>query len=120
VGEDLSGQPNYLYVNPEDYWNNFTSYSTWLEDIQEPFIYDASYVKLREIVLTYRFPEEWADKVKMKDASISFYGRNLWLIFSNVPNIDPEAYYTNGNAQGMELYSWPNRRSWGINLKMKF
>lgn len=120
VGEDLGGQPNNLYVDPEEYWNTFTSYGTWLEDIQEPFVYDASYVKLREAVITYRFPAKWAEKVKMKDATISFYGRNLWLIFSNVPNIDPEAYYTNGNAQGLELYSWPNRRSWGINLKLKF
>jgi len=56
----------------------------------------------------------------MKKASFSIYGRNLWIIFKNVPNIDPETFHTNGNGQGYELYSYPNKRSIGISLTVNF
>jgi hypothetical protein len=56
----------------------------------------------------------------MKKASVSLYGRNLWLIYKKVPNIDPETFYTNGNGQGYELYSYPNKRSFGFSLNLNF
>jgi len=56
----------------------------------------------------------------IKTASFSLTGRNLWLIYSKVPNIDPESYYTNGNGQGIELYSYPTRRSFGFSIKLDF
>ncbi len=116
-GSDVSGQTNSTYVNPYDYWNQF---SDWTNEIHEPFIYDASFVKLRELSLTYDFSREFAKSIKMKSASISIFGRNLWLIHSNVPNVYPESFHTNGNGQGYELYSYPTRRSIGLNLNLKF
>ena len=62
--------------------------------IAEANVYDASYVKLT--------------------------GRNLWTIYKSVPNIDPESALTTGNAQGVEAYSLPTTRSFGVNLSVKF
>ncbi len=112
-GIDVSGKANATFVNPEKYWDQFSS---WTNEIHEPFVYDASFVKLRELTLTYNLPQKWISKIKMKRASISVYGKNLWIIWKAVPNIDPESFFTNGNGQGYELYSYPNKRSYGISL----
>jgi TonB-linked SusC/RagA family outer membrane protein len=116
-GVDVSGQENKTYLNPEKYWDQFSS---WTTEIHEQFIYDASFVKLRELSISYSIPEKWIQKIFIKDASISFYGRNLWLIYSKVPNIDPESFHTNGNGQGYELYSYPTRRIFGFSLNATF
>lgn len=116
-GVDVSGQPNQSFVNPQYYWDQF---SDWTNEIHEPFVYDASFVKLREVVLSYNFPAGWFSSIGMTNASVSLYGRNLWLIHKNVPNIDPETFHTNGNGQGYELYSYPNKRSVGFSLNVKF
>ena len=52
--------------------------------------------------------------------NISVIGRNLWTLYSNIPGIDPESTYNNGNGQGFEYGSLPSRRSLGINLSFKF
>ena len=116
-GVDVSGQPNSSFVNPEYYWDQF---SDWTNEIHEPFVYDASFVKLREVVLSYSVPVSWISKFGMKSAAVSVYGRNLWLIHKNVPNIDPESFHTNGNGQGYELYSYPNKRSIGFSFNVNF
>lgn len=116
-GETVGGQTNKTFVNPEKYWDQFSS---WTNEIHEPFVYDASFVKLREVVFSYTLPEIWISKIGMRKASVSLYGRNLWLIYKNVPNIDPESYSTNGNGQGYELYSYPNKRSVGFSLNVNF
>jgi TonB-linked SusC/RagA family outer membrane protein len=112
-GTDVGGKPNATFVNPENYWDQFSS---WTNEIHEPFVYDASFVKLRELTLTYNLPPKWISSIKMKRASVSLYGKNLWIIWKAVPNIDPESFFTNGNGQGYELYSYPNKRSYGISL----
>jgi len=116
-GEDVSGQTNQTYVNPEKYWDQF---SKWTEEIHEPFVYDASFIKLRELSIACKLPESWFAKTPVKSLNLAVTGKNLWLIYSGVPNIDPEATYHNGNGQGFELYSYPTRRSIGFNLKMTF
>lgn len=116
-GVDVSGMPNQTYVNPERYWDQ---YSNWTNEIHEPFVYDASFVKLRELTFTYALPKSMLTNLFIKSASISLYGRNLWLMYKNVPNIDPETSHTNGNGQGYELYSYPNKQSVGFSLNVNF
>ncbi len=116
-GEDVSGQANKTFVDPYQYYQKL---SDWTNEIHEPFIYDASFIKLREMSLSYQLPKKVVSKLKMKGASIGVYGKNLWLIYSKVPNIDPESMLTNGNGQGYELYSYPNRRSIGFSLSVNF
>ncbi|TVQ06418.1 MAG: SusC/RagA family TonB-linked outer membrane protein [Bacteroidetes bacterium] len=116
-GTDVGGQPNQSYVNPENYWDQFSS---WTNEIHEPFVYDASFVKLREASLTWAIPRSWTSRAGINNASLTFFGRNLWLIHKNVPNIDPESMHTNSNGQGYELYSYPNKRSMGLSISVGF
>lgn len=114
-GIDVSGQPNQTFADPYIYYQKV---SMWQEEIHEPFIYDASFIKLREISLTYQLPSKVFERWNLKGLSVGIYGTNLWLIHSNVPNLDPETMLTNGNGQGYELYSYPNRRSVGFSLNI--
>jgi hypothetical protein len=88
--------------------------------IEEQFIYSATYVKLREVKLGYTLPGKWIKKIGAVGATISVVGRNLWIIHKDVPNIDPETAFTNGNAQGLEDLTLPTVRSYGFNLNVKF
>jgi TonB-linked SusC/RagA family outer membrane protein len=115
-GVDVSGLPNTTYVNPELYWDQF---SNWTNEIHEPFVYDASFVKLRQLSIGYTLPQKFTNKLRLNQCTVSAYGRNLWVIHKNVPNIDPETMHTNGNGQGYELYSYPNQRSFGVSLNIK-
>jgi len=85
------------------------------------FIYDASYVKLREVVLSYGFAQSLVSKTKLfKGAEISIIGRNLWIIHKNLPYADPEENLSSGNIQGYQSGGYPTTRSIGANLKLKF
>lgn len=114
-GEDVGGQPVTTYVNPEEYWGQF---SAWGDELHEPHVYDAGFVKLRELSIGYQIPKEKLEKFKLTGMSVSLVGRNLWVIHSDVPNIDPEATYNNGNGQGVEYGTFPITRSIGFNVRV--
>lgn len=106
------------------YSNAFISPETYGFDglqNQERFIYDASYVKLREITLGYTFPNKFLKKTPFKRAKFSLVGRDLWTIYRNTPQgIDPEAGTTSGNGQGIEYGSFLPTRTLGININLGF
>jgi hypothetical protein len=83
----------------------------------EPYVYDASYMKLRELRVGFDVPQRWASRLNASAVNIAVVGRNLDL-WTNVPNIDPEFAYNNGNAQGIEFGVVPNARSVGFNLRV--
>lgn len=112
-GVTESGSKNEEVVFAEKYYHRIYS-------IAEANVYDASYVKLREVALSYRLPRLWTQKLHLQEASVTLTGRNLWTIYKSVPNIDPESALTTGNAQGVEAYSLPTTRSFGVNLSVKF
>lgn len=112
-GVTESGSKNEEVVSAEKYYHRIYS-------ITEANVYDASYVKLREVALSYRLPRLWTQKLHLQEASVTLTGRNLWTIYKSVPNIDPESALTTGNAQGVEAYSLPTTRSFGVNLSVKF
>lgn len=112
-GVTESGSKNEEVVSAEKYYHRIYS-------IAEANVYDASYVKLREVALSYRLPRLWTQKLHLQEASVTLTGRNLWTIYKSVPNIDPESALTTGNAQGVEAYSLPTTSSFGVNLSVKF
>ena len=112
-GVTESGSKNEEVVSAEKYYHRIYS-------IAEANVCDASYVKLREVALSYRLPRLWTQKLHLQEASVTLTGRNLWTIYKSVPNIDPESALTTGNAQGVEAYSLPTTRSFGVNLSVKF
>ena len=88
---------------------------------QHQFVYDASYVKLREANLTYSLPRSIVAKLGgVKGVDLSVYGRNLWIIHKNLPHSDPEENLSAGNLQGYQSGAYPTTRSIGFNVKLVF
>ena len=81
--------------------------------------FDASYVKLRELKISYSFPKRWLEKTPLKNVSLSAFGRNLFL-WTKVPNIDPEVASYDGQLKGIETMSLPSTRSMGFNINVTF
>lgn len=85
------------------------------------YAYDASYIKLREAVLTYSIPQKVFRNISaIKGVDFSIIGRNLWLIHKNLPYSDPEENLSAGNIQGMQSGAYPTTRTIGFNLNVKF
>lgn len=106
---------NNIYVDPKDYWSYVAN-----NQILSPFVYDASYIKLREVSVSYTFSKEMLEKLKyVQSLTLSLTARNLYVL-SEVPNIDPESTYSVSNGQGYEYGSLPQRSSYGFNVNLKF
>ena len=81
--------------------------------------FDRTFVKLRELRLTYNLSQSLLDKLPLQRASISFFGRNLAL-WDNVPHIDPEVAGYSGDIPGGEYFAIPSARSFGFDVNLKF
>ena len=93
----------------------------WVTNPAAQYVYDGSYVKLREVGLTYNLPQNLLDKVgPIKGASVSAIGRNLWIIHKNIPHADPEQGIVAGNVQGYQGGAYPSTRNFTFNLKLEF
>ncbi len=89
--------------------------------LDESMIFDASYIKLKEVSLSYRIPTKYVRKLLLHGARISVTGRNLALLYSNVPHIDPETSLNSlDSGQGWEIFNVPSRRSVSFALTVEF
>ena len=109
---DGTYRPNDIPVNPEGYWKSAADNAPGM------FVYDNSYIKCREITFGYTFPENMLGKF-VKSLNISFVARNPFIVWKNIPNIDPDSGY-NTSGLGLEYGSLPSRRSYGFNVNVKF
>jgi TonB-linked SusC/RagA family outer membrane protein len=108
--------PNNVVVSAKSF--NQSSYSN---SIEESAIFDATYVKLRQVSIGYTFPKEWLDHTAVTDIKFSVVARNLAILYKAAPHIDPETGFSSSNAnQGMEFGQIPSARSYGFNLSVKF
>ena len=108
--------PNTVGVPVSTYYSKIAS-----NNIAEEFIYDASFIKLRELSLGYTFPKAWMNKIKYVDGvNVSLVARNLFTLLKHTDNIDPEAAYNTSNGQGLELNGYPATRNIGFNINIKF
>jgi hypothetical protein len=97
--------------------------SAWYNSLNrytELFVHDASFVKLRQVVLSYNLPVSKIKSLPIQSATIALVGRNLLTLYKQTDNFDPEQSLTNGAAQGIESIGLPRTRSYGINLIVKF
>ncbi|UCJ07090.1 SusC/RagA family TonB-linked outer membrane protein [Chitinophaga pendula] len=114
VTED--GKPNEKRITAKDHFNQNGG-----NVISKADLYDASYIYLREVKLGYNLPDAWFKRIGAQNARISLYGRNLWLIKSNAPNVDPSNITnSSSNIQGVEGGALPSLRSYGVNLNISF
>ena len=84
------------------------------------FIYDASYVKLREVTLSYSLPSALLKNTFIRGAAVGFTGSNLWILHKNLPYADPESGLSAGNIQGYSIGSLPSTRDFSFNVKINF
>lgn len=84
----------------------------------EQFVEDGSYVRLRELSLSYSLKSDWLNGTPFGSVDISFTGRNLWLS-TKYSGVDPETSLTgSNNSQGMDYFNMPNTKSYGLSLKV--
>lgn len=102
--------PNDIPVMAQEYHRN-------LGGIAEEFTYDASFVKLREVSLSYNVPTSLTSRFRVNRLRIGLVGRNLYL-WTDVPHIDPETAMGTGNLQGYEYGQFPSTRSFGFNISV--
>ena len=86
----------------------------------EAFLFDATHLKLREIAVSYRLPQQWLSQVPIQAATVSVTGRNLATLYKEVPNIDPSLTLSAGNIQGVEAGQIPPRRTYGFKINLQF
>jgi len=84
------------------------------------YVYDGSFVKLREVGFTYSVPSQILDKLKLKGLSFSVIGNNVWIIQKNLPYSDPEAGSSAGNIQGFQSGVMPATKVYSFNVKLNF
>jgi TonB-linked SusC/RagA family outer membrane protein len=82
------------------------------------FVYDASYIKLRELRLAYNLPNTLFKNVSIQGLTVSVIGRNLATLFKNSAHIDPVSALSAGNVQGVELGQIPPQRTFGFNVSI--
>ena len=112
-GVYADGTPNTSLLSAQEYYK--ASYN-----ISEAYIYSSTFVKLREVKLAFNFNKSFAKKLGLDGASITAVGRNLFFIYKDAPNIDPETAFNTGNAQGLESLSLPTTRNFSLNVNLRF
>ena len=97
---------------------NQASYSN---SVESSAIFDASYVKLRQVTFGYSLPSKFLDRLPFESMKVSVVGRNLALLYKNAPHIDPETGFSSSNGeQGQEFGQYPSARTIGFNVNLKF
>ncbi|NSL89016.1 SusC/RagA family TonB-linked outer membrane protein [Chitinophaga sp. Mgbs1] len=115
-GVTADGKPNTVRITAQDHFS-----ANGGNVISKANLYDASYIYLREAKIGFNLPASWSEKIGAQNARLSLYGRNLWLIKSNAPNVDPSNIInSSSNIQGIEGGALPSLRSYGLNLNVSF
>ncbi|WPO76919.1 SusC/RagA family TonB-linked outer membrane protein [Flavobacterium sp. KACC 22761] len=117
-GVNADGTPNTTRTPAPEVAGGIYGYT---KNPQKAFIYDASYIKLREASITYNFPNDVLSKMKLTGLKLSLVGSNLWIIHKNLPDADPESGLSSGNlSAGYSSGSLPTTRNIGFNVTLKF
>ncbi|HEU4471563.1 MAG TPA: SusC/RagA family TonB-linked outer membrane protein [Flavisolibacter sp.] len=107
---------NTVKVAASAYYENYYQISN-----AETNIFDASFLKIREVRVEFNLPKQLLSKVGIKQTTVAVYGRELFN-FTKFPGFDPEGGNLNSGTltPGVELMQFPSTRNMGINLTLKF
>ncbi len=114
-GVFADGKPNTVYKYLGDFrWDPFARGERW--------IYDATYVKLRQIMLMYQLPKSIVSKIKLSGIDVSVFARNVAILYKNSENFDPEVSNKGAgqSSQGSEFASPPSARNIGARIRISF
>jgi TonB-linked SusC/RagA family outer membrane protein len=115
-GADAAGNSTTTTITPA----NLVNYYSNLATITQNYVYDASFVKLREISFGYSCPQKWIAGSPFSRINLSLVARNLLILYKKTPNIDPESNTTSDNGQGIAATVYPTTRNLGFSLKVSF
>lgn len=113
-GVTADGSPNTtpVLISDATYYTN----NNGNRDIAERFVEDGSWVRLRDVTLSYSLPKSLVSKIKLRDLSLGIYGRNL-LLFTGYSGVDPETNFAGPNTSiGVDAFGTPTTRSYGVSL----
>ena len=106
--------PNTNSISAQEYWQAVSG-------IASEYVYDQTNVRLREVSISYKFPNSILSSTKIQNARLSLIGRNLFFLHKKVDNFDPESSYSTGNfSQGVISMAVPSTRSIGLSLNVNF
>lgn len=109
-----TGEKNDIAVNPQTYWS-----TAGVGNIGEEFIQDGTFVKMRELSLSYDIPKRLLSGTPIANVAISMIGRNLFFIYRASKHYDPESSYNSGNyGAGVENHAQPTTKSLGFSIKI--
>jgi len=112
-GTTREGEQNDIYIDARNHFRH-------LRNFQEEYMYDGSFIKLRELKLGYSLPKSLVEKANLGSATFSIVARNVALLYTNAVGFDPEQVNSISNTQGYEGGSLPSSRSIGFNINLKF
>lgn len=112
-GVKADGSPNDISINPQDYYQTY-----WRR--AAPNVYEASFLKFRDLRISYKLPSKFIEKTPFSSLKLSLFGRNLGILYSELPYLDPQVVTGSGNIQGLENAQVPPTRSFGLNLTAEF
>ncbi|WP_460880843.1 SusC/RagA family TonB-linked outer membrane protein [Pontibacter rugosus] len=111
-GVMADGSRNSIPVSAQDYF-------TTLHTAGESYVYDATWIRLREASISYSLPASLIQKTPFGRLEIGLNGRNLLMRAPNFPHLDPENNTLGvSNAQGFEFNGLPQTRSYGAFLRL--
>lgn len=117
TGNVTGYEKNTTEINGQQYWlKRARGQGNW-------FVLDGSYIMLREVMLGYRLRSSLLTKTPFASATLTLVGRNLFYIEEHMEDmgISPEsAPNTNAAYSGVEMFSAPTTRTFGINVKLTF
>ncbi|RZK24812.1 MAG: SusC/RagA family TonB-linked outer membrane protein, partial [Flavobacterium sp.] len=126
-GNLANGQPNTKQVwlgqklapDGVDYGEGY--YRIYYRNVSEPFVTDASWVRLRSASLSYKLPSKWLPKKAINNASLSVTGNNLWL-WTKYYGVDPESssFDSGSNNDGSAGFTYPSARTIMFTLNVGF
>lgn len=129
VRESRDAEGNIVYIEnlggeTTQWLNPFQAYRYAHRPFPDRNLYSATYVKLREVAVTYQLPSRWLDKISLRNASLSVVGNNLFVWTEAGNGVDPERAFRqtgNGWIQGVEYYNvMPWTGSLGLKLNAEF
>lgn len=114
-GVKPDGTPNDIRIPGGDYHAQ-----GWSRDPNARFVYDASYIKLRNITLSYTMPQSILAKSFIKGVTFSLTASNVAILMKNLPYADPEGGLGAGNMQGWQSGVMPTTRNFGFSVNLQF
>ncbi|MBV6643956.1 MAG: SusC/RagA family TonB-linked outer membrane protein [Cyclobacteriaceae bacterium] len=116
-GDGVLVQNDIPLRSSKDFWQSLDD-----NGIGEHSIFEATFVKLREVAISYQLPKSIVDNTPFQAVQFGIEGRNLALLYSKVPHIDPEVnlFGSGVDGFGIEQSNVPSTRSYGFNLKLTF